>query len=333
MFLFLWILIQIIGESLPISSSGHVLLMQKLFAQALGKQATIIDFLLHGPTILILLIYFFKTWWQMILPGLSLNDYCFNFWILDRGRGRQEKDEKIDQNKNEDGMQKSSGPSGVVQSYASCPPGVAQGYASRPRENEDPGNQIKSFSFIAPFCFTIIADLITFLFWILNLSKFSIMQTYFLPIGFCITIYSLYFSYFSKGDKPVAWSVTDAIILGTAQGLSLLPGISRFAFTYFVGTRLGYNRQNSFALSFLIQMPLLCAAFAKGVFAIRFHPEIVTMFMSWPVIFSILFASVIGYTLFCWVARLIDQNRLWYFTGYMIIPLCLSLWIVKDVWL
>lgn len=70
--LYLWIVLQIILESLPVSSSGHVALMQK-YMQKLGDFSVwhdklwIVDFLLHGPMVVILLLFFFKTWWQMIM--------------------------------------------------------------------------------------------------------------------------------------------------------------------------------------------------------------------------------------------------------------------------
>ncbi len=252
MFFFLWILIQIIGESLPISSSGHVQLLQNYFHASLQNFENI-HFLLHGPTIFILLFCFFSQWWNMIF--------------------------------------------------------------------------LKNLFYFARFI--IIADIITFIFWMLNLSKISFMQPYFLPIGFCITACCLYFSKYFNGHKKVSWQVFDAIILGIVQGICLLPGISRFATTFFAGLALGYDRKNAVAISFLIQFPLLCAAFFK---------ELVQMsdlesFLSMPIIFTIVIASVISSALLCWVIKLIEQNRLWYFAFYMIIPISLSLFMLEGVML
>ena len=259
MILFFWILIQIISESLPISSSGHVALLQLFLNQSL-QNSWVVDFLLHAPTIVILLVYFFSTWWKMVFKqGFSL--------LL-----------------------------------------------------------LSSF-------FIIIADLITFGFWILNLSSLTCVQNYFLPFGFCITALCLFFSRSVSAGKAVRWSFRDAVILGTVQGICLLPGISRFAGTYAAGIWLGYARKDAFSLSFLIQMPLLCAALAKGMVAIAAQPEIVQNFMSWWIVLTFVIASVVSYKLFCWVAGLIEQNRLWYFAFYMMIPMFVSFWMVKDTWL
>lgn len=261
MILLLWILIQIIGESLPISSSGHVGLMARILKTPIENE-WMIDFLLHAPTIIILLIYFLPTWWKMIFQKDSFDNFKIVFH---------------------------------------------------------------------PALFIIIADLITFFFWMLNLSSIVWIQYYFLPIGFCITAFCLYFSKYGKFHKQLKWSWSDAMILGITQGLCLLPGISRFACTYAVGILLGYDRKNAFALSFLIQIPLLCAAFIKGGLAIINNPLLLQDFLHSQVIFTCMFASLISYKLFCWVARLIEQNRLWYFAFYMMIPICISFWIVKDV--
>ncbi|MCF7800310.1 undecaprenyl-diphosphate phosphatase [Candidatus Babeliales bacterium] len=71
MSLFLFIIFfQIIIESFPVSSSGHVLLIEKLFAK-LGYQTNLqlpnfFDHFLHGPTILIIILLFYKDWSNLI---------------------------------------------------------------------------------------------------------------------------------------------------------------------------------------------------------------------------------------------------------------------------
>ena len=252
--LFLWILIQIIGESLPISSSGHVQLMQKIGNISL-QDAWIVDFLLHGPTIIILLLYFFSSWWNMIFPAQKFKEAVF---------------------------------------------------------------------------FLFIADSITTIFWALKISSYSLVQSYFLPIGFFITALCLYFSYYIKGDKTFAWSKKDAVILGLVQSVSLLPGISRFAATYWAGIWLGYEKRIAVVISFFIQMPLLCAGFLKGGLALRNDTDLFLELMQPWVFLTVLLASVISYFLFCLVLRLIEKNRLWYGAYYMVIPIIVSLFLVKE---
>lgn len=63
-------LLQIILESLPISSSGHLVLLQTIFHwPELTKS---FEYVLHAPTILILVIYFRATWIPLLL-------HCWRF--------------------------------------------------------------------------------------------------------------------------------------------------------------------------------------------------------------------------------------------------------------
>ncbi|KKP25253.1 MAG: Undecaprenyl-diphosphatase [candidate division TM6 bacterium GW2011_GWE2_31_21] len=58
-------LIQIVFEALPISSSGHVLLFSVILKEKFAQYLCVPDFFdhfLHLPTVLILLVFFFKDW-------------------------------------------------------------------------------------------------------------------------------------------------------------------------------------------------------------------------------------------------------------------------------
>lgn len=60
---------QIIGESLPISSSGHMMLawaMLERFGKAAVQVPDFFDHFLHGPTIIIIALYFFNAWWALV---------------------------------------------------------------------------------------------------------------------------------------------------------------------------------------------------------------------------------------------------------------------------
>jgi undecaprenyl-diphosphatase len=266
MFVILWIIVQIVAESLPISSSGHILLLQRYFSCSVLPDSWMIDFMLHVPTILILFCYFFWEWWGLVMYGkqhdLKLIDTEDMDWIF--------------------------------------------------------------HNFFHASFFILIVDIVTFLFWISPIPIFAATQINFLPVGFCITAACLYQSFFWGGNKKITWLYSDALVLGCVQAISLLPGISRFASTYTAGLWLGYSRRASFSLSFLIQFPLLIAAFAKAMLQLHACDTLQYFFTDWSVWLIMIVASVISYRLFCWVAILIEQNRLWYFSRYMLIPIVLS---------
>ncbi|MCX5924627.1 MAG: undecaprenyl-diphosphate phosphatase [Candidatus Dependentiae bacterium] len=270
MVLYIWILMQIIVESLPVSSSGHVILAQKLCEKfgcfsEIFFESWAIDFILHGPTIIILLFYFFKTWWNMVFGQSSIDFKIF--------------------------LQKSTWQ-----------------------------------SLVRPLIFIGIADLISIVFWGSGIAQTLFITSYFLPVGFMITATILYGFSRATGSKVMTWNFKDAVILGIVQGLSLLPGISRFASTYGAGRLLcRYDGSTSFALSFLIQLPLIGAGFVKGLVAVQKYPGLMIKLFSFKALLVMVVASLVSYGLLCWIGSLIQKNKIYYFAFYMIIPIVLSL--------
>ncbi len=265
--MFLWILIQIIIESLPISSSGHVALLQRWYTN-IGytwpyEQIEQINFLLHGPALIITLFYFFTTWSIMMLgKKIKLQDFF----------------------------------------------------------------SIQIYKKIVPvFLFLVIADTITFIVWKLALFRGALIEQYFLPFGFCSTALLLYITRYLHGAKKVDFSVYDAIILGIAQSIAFLPGISRFAITFCTARFLGYTNTDSFAVSFLIQFPLILAAFIKGSLQIYTNEHIFGQIFNFWMLFAMVGLSFISYKIFYMVGELIKENKIWYFSVYMILPIILSI--------
>jgi undecaprenyl-diphosphatase len=67
---YLWVAVQIVLESLPVSSSGHICLLEKLLDQSALGTSTVFDqtvykkisYSLHAPTALVLMIFFNRQW-------------------------------------------------------------------------------------------------------------------------------------------------------------------------------------------------------------------------------------------------------------------------------
>lgn len=262
--LYVWIILQIILESLPVSSSGHVALMQRYCGTDMlcADQLVCIDFLLHGPMIVILLLFFFRTWWGIVFHKPLSFDVLFH---------------------------------------------------------------ASSWMNIMKVCiFGLIADGITVSVWYLDF-----LPTTPLLFGFMITALLLYMTRYTKilKDNYDASDYRYAVALGIMQSLSFLPGISRFGSTYAVGRFCGYSGKIAFAISFLIQFPLLVAAFLKGIVTVRQYPHFMTNFFDFRLVFVILIASVISYGFLYFVDKMIVKNKLWQFSWYMLIPIVTTLMI------
>ena len=75
--------VQIIVESLPVSSSGHLLLLQQLYG--LPPLTATVEYLLHGPTVVMLAFYFRQQWipivmhmrrYQNVIKHLFMFGFC-----------------------------------------------------------------------------------------------------------------------------------------------------------------------------------------------------------------------------------------------------------------
>lgn len=75
MFIFLWMIIQVICEVLPISSSGHVQLFFKYAPFLLGvhvnfmTNASDVDFFLQIVSAAVFFCFFFKDWWRLVVQA------------------------------------------------------------------------------------------------------------------------------------------------------------------------------------------------------------------------------------------------------------------------
>ena len=62
-----------------------------------------------------------------------------------------------------------------------------------------------------------------------------------------------------------AWTLQDALIVGMAQALALIPGTSRSGITIMMGLLLGYDRKAASRFSFLLAIPVIALAGALKI--------------------------------------------------------------------
>lgn len=105
------------------------------------------------------------------------------------------------------------------------------------------------------------------------------------------------------------WNLLTALILGAAQGLALLPGISRLGITYTTARWLGMRPQKAFELSFLIEWPISVAGFLKGLHDMQKTGglERITSFD----VLLMLGASIVGYFGLYVMQKLVTTHRVW----------------------
>src|SRR5579859_2830506 len=205
--LYIWIATQIITESFPISSSSHLKLLASIIkkygnAYFLSVMPRYFDDLLHGPSLLVIALFFFKRWSFLLLHFLR----CI--YII---RGI------------------------ILRTFISA-----------------------SITVVFYFLFD---------YWI-DVTRFPVSLG--LAISSALLFSSRYCS--TKDFKPI--TLTMSVVLGFVQGLSLLPGISRLGATYVAARWLKLSPRHALETSFVIQAPLIGAAFVRAVYFIIFDPYI-----------------------------------------------------------
>lgn len=110
----------------------------------------------------------------------------------------------------------------------------------------------------------------------------------------------------------------DAVIVGVAQCLALVPGVSRSGSTISAGLFLGLDRELAARFGFLLAIP---AVFASGLFSLpdAFHPVTEGMSATGPqLLASTVIAFVIGLTAVAWFLRFLVRHNMYWFVGYRV---------------
>ena len=123
-------------------------------------------------------------------------------------------------------------------------------------------------------------------------------------------------------DKKVGW--WDALIIGVAQAIAILPGISRSGATISSSVLLGIDREKAARFSFLMVVPLILGKMAKDVLDGEFSesPKLVELGIGFTAAF---FTGLIACT---WMIKLVKNSQLSYFAYYCfaVAALALAAW-------
>lgn len=107
-------------------------------------------------------------------------------------------------------------------------------------------------------------------------------------------------------------TLTAAIILGIAQGIAVLPGLSRSGTTIACAMVLGLSGPNAFRLSFLLSLP----AVAGAVLLKSLHPEALAGLGLQAVVGAVV-AFVVGLLAIWAVRETVSRGKLWLFALYL----------------
>jgi undecaprenyl-diphosphatase len=125
-------------------------------------------------------------------------------------------------------------------------------------------------------------------------------------------------------DDSLSLPVWKALAIGVAQGLAVLPGLTRSGSTIGIAMLLGMSGPAAFRLSFLLSLPAIAGA---AVLELR-HPEVISS-LGAPAFAGAVVAFGVGLVALLGLRHIVARGQFWAFALYLV-PLGLGL-IVLDL--
>ncbi len=120
----------------------------------------------------------------------------------------------------------------------------------------------------------------------------------------------------SRIKKNDSLSMKDAIIIGFAQALALVPGTSRSGITISSGLFLGYDREEAARFSFLLSIPVIAGA---AILKLRMFAHGVPPNDIAPLLIGTLFSALIGFLAIKYFMRYLRRHTMNVFVWYRFI--------------
>ncbi len=248
--------VQGLAEFLPISSSGHLLLLHSVTHFSVGDDLTF-DVALHAGTLLALVLYFWRDLWNILVAWLK----SFRHWNI-----------------KEDANQRLA----WLLVLASVPGAIAGVLLEKTADT----------AFRSPLLVGIVLIIAGVVLWIAD-------------------------RYNEQRDDMDKLGWGKALLIGVAQAIALIPGVSRSGATITLGRFLKLKRDAAAKFSFLMSAPILLGAVAKKMYDLR-HVT-VTSTQRWDFVVGIIVAAVVGFLAIRVLLRYISNHSYAVFMWYRVV--------------
>lgn len=109
--------------------------------------------------------------------------------------------------------------------------------------------------------------------------------------------------------------IREAVLMGLAQALALIPGVSRSGATISMGRFLGFERETATRFAFLLAIPAVVGA---GLFELKEIPHGHNDFGWGPTIVATVVSFIVGYAAIAWLLRYVSTKSYLPFVLYRI---------------
>jgi undecaprenyl-diphosphatase len=110
-------------------------------------------------------------------------------------------------------------------------------------------------------------------------------------------------------------SLRDAVLMGAAQALALIPGVSRSGATISMGRFLGYQREAATRYAFLLAIPAVVGA---GLYELPEIPHGDNSYGWGPTILATVVSFLVGYAAIAWLLRYVSTRSYTPFVVYRV---------------
>jgi undecaprenyl-diphosphatase len=133
--------------------------------------------------------------------------------------------------------------------------------------------------------------------------------------------------YSSKERRLASMTLGHALLVGVAQAIALIPGISRSGITISAALAAGYRREDSARFSFLLSTPVIGGAALLKLRHITFQGH-----AAWGCILGVLASAVVGYLAIRFLIRYLGRHSLNVFVWYRLIlaGAVIALWAARH---
>ncbi len=121
----------------------------------------------------------------------------------------------------------------------------------------------------------------------------------------------------TKGRSIMAFTVYGALMVGIAQGLAVIPGISRSGATIAACLLLGLDRDMAARFSFLLAIPAILGALVLSLASAG--PGGPAELFSLPILLGTVTSAGVGYLALASLVRIVRHGRLFYFAPYCVL--------------
>jgi undecaprenyl-diphosphatase len=121
----------------------------------------------------------------------------------------------------------------------------------------------------------------------------------------------------------------DGVLVGLAQALALVPGVSRSGSTLTASLFDGWQRDAAARFSFLLGIPAISIA---GLVELKSVLEAPGTIGPIPLLVGIIGAAVVSWLAIAWLLRFLQNHSTWVFVGYrLVFGLSILLWLRGTV--